>query len=1000
LVLMHNDFDWSQVVVTLPITIDPSNLNDVNPHFSDAALHLSSTSAVIDAGDDGAPALPATDMDGDARIIGAHVDIGADEYNGSPPTQHTLTVDKLGTGGGTVTSNPAGIDCGTTCSATFGAGDTVKLTAAPDPSSTFAGWSGACSGTGDCTVTMNRDLTVTATFDLPTQTHTLTINKDGTGDGIVTSDPQGIDCDPDCSEAFGAGDTVKLTAAPDPSSTFVGWSGACSGTGDCPVTMNSDLTVTATFDRIRHTLTVEKKGSGSGTVVSSGGVIDCGSTCSATFDHGQSVDLTASADNGSVFAGWSGCDADNGNVCSVVMNSDRLVTATFTDSTPTPCATMTIHQTDTSSCPDLRTILSIQDAQGQPVTGLTESNFLCSADQPYLEEDGMCQRVQLETGGSLAVSLVIDKSGSLSATDLDNIRQACIDFINLLSPGDSVAVYQFDSAVRLLQDYTTDLTLAIDAVNSIPAPGGSTALYDAIFAAAEHAEAASSRKGLVVLTDGQDNASLYTIDEAIERSIAAGVPVFTIGFGSADPVVLTEIADQTGGLYYDGVTSADLQDLLSRLGAVLSNQYVLLWDTAFPDGGVHSITVEAHWDSCTVSETATYDQAGSPCGASCMAERTLPMGYAAGSPAPVALAVRPDVDVQTYALEDIPPTGMAVSNISSGGLLDNGKVKWGPFFDNVDRDLSYEVTPPFSTQGSIGWGGVFSHDGIGEAICGDTLLPECPVHPADLGVSGDNWRIEINELTAYTTAWKLGDSWPRPPSPIPLSYAVNAGYLWQNGEDYHCDPFLDPPWDAGVTASSIQHMQGFVEAAQGSSHAVSSFDPDYYTPGIPVDVTLAVSPPASTQAYGVEETPPEGWAVTNISHNGTFNAQSNQIRWGIFDDDTPRDLTYRVTPPDSAVDAQSFFGQAAFDQQTELIGGQRTLLPSPCAGETLHIHDVTIPSGDDLVCSATESITLGPSVELESGSGLELQAGWGVTFSAPVHVRQGAALYIYTTTAP
>jgi hypothetical protein len=76
----------------------------------------------------------------------------------------TLTVNKTGSGQGTVTSSPSGIDCGPTCSADFTSGAVVTLTPTPATGSTFAGWSGACSGTGTCTVTMDADKTVTATF--------------------------------------------------------------------------------------------------------------------------------------------------------------------------------------------------------------------------------------------------------------------------------------------------------------------------------------------------------------------------------------------------------------------------------------------------------------------------------------------------------------------------------------------------------------------------------------------------------------------------------------------------------------------------------------------------------------------------------------------------------------------------------------------------------------------------------------------------------------------
>jgi hypothetical protein len=77
----------------------------------------------------------------------------------------TLTVAKSGRGSGTVTSSSGGIECGATCAADFDAGTSVTLTATATAGSTFAGWSGACSGFGSCTVTVDAAKTATATFD-------------------------------------------------------------------------------------------------------------------------------------------------------------------------------------------------------------------------------------------------------------------------------------------------------------------------------------------------------------------------------------------------------------------------------------------------------------------------------------------------------------------------------------------------------------------------------------------------------------------------------------------------------------------------------------------------------------------------------------------------------------------------------------------------------------------------------------------------------------------
>jgi uncharacterized delta-60 repeat protein/uncharacterized repeat protein (TIGR02543 family) len=167
--------------------------------------------------------------------------------------------------GGNITSNPAGIDCSTDFGCiyppnfiwqhAFAAG-TVTLTATPWDGYLFAGWSGGgCSGTGTCQVQMSGGVTgdqsITATFT-PAPTKALTVTKAGTGAGRIASlphpGPGGIFCFRSCTSDFGVGVTVTLTAtATSPWSTFTGWSGDCSGKGNCTVTMSTNRAVKATF---------------------------------------------------------------------------------------------------------------------------------------------------------------------------------------------------------------------------------------------------------------------------------------------------------------------------------------------------------------------------------------------------------------------------------------------------------------------------------------------------------------------------------------------------------------------------------------------------------------------------------------------------------------------------------------------------------------------------------------------------------------------------------
>ena len=156
-----------------------------------------------------------------------------------------LTVAIYGTGTGTVTSAPAGINCGGDCSEAYSPNTVVALTAVPSTGSVFSGWSDACTGSGGCSITMDAAKSVTATFTLKP---VLTVAMSGTGAGSVTSSPAGINCGADCSEPYNPNVVVSLTAIPSQGSVFDTWSGACAGQGNpCAVTMDSAKAVTAAF---------------------------------------------------------------------------------------------------------------------------------------------------------------------------------------------------------------------------------------------------------------------------------------------------------------------------------------------------------------------------------------------------------------------------------------------------------------------------------------------------------------------------------------------------------------------------------------------------------------------------------------------------------------------------------------------------------------------------------------------------------------------------------
>jgi subtilase family serine protease len=265
------------------------------------------------------------------------------------------------TGSGTVTSNPAGINCPSTCSQTFASGPQVTLTATPSGGGNwvFSGWSGACSGAGSCIVSMNAAQSVTATF---VQGYILSVS--GLGSGRVTSSPSGMNCPSTCSDGYAADTSVTLTATPASGWIFSGWSlgiatggfsTPCSGagTGPCTVTMNTATSVAAIFTQITYPLAVSVFGNGTVTSLPSG--INCSATCGANFGSGTPATLTATPGQGAVFNGWGGVCSGTGN-CKVTINGAANVSAAFSgNGTPQTSQTWVSATSGSDSNPCTRT---------------------------------------------------------------------------------------------------------------------------------------------------------------------------------------------------------------------------------------------------------------------------------------------------------------------------------------------------------------------------------------------------------------------------------------------------------------------------------------------------------------------------------------------------------------------------------------------------------------------------------------------------------------------
>ncbi|MCX7944181.1 MAG: SBBP repeat-containing protein [Deltaproteobacteria bacterium] len=253
---------------------------------------------------------------------------------------YRLTITKAGTGNGTVTSNPSGIDCGSDCVEAYNYDTQITLTATHDSNSIFGGWGNDCSSCGanaSCQITMIADKTCLATFNKLQLT--LTVKKYGTGNGNINVSGCQISWTGDTGSCtVSNGTTITVSGVADTGSTFDGWSGGtgsasgCTGINDCTFNITQDSSITAVFILNKYTLSIVKSGLGSGVVTSNPEGINCGSDCSEQYDYGTMVTITATPDSGSRFDKWyQDCSICGSNIeCKITVSSNLYCEAVFT----------------------------------------------------------------------------------------------------------------------------------------------------------------------------------------------------------------------------------------------------------------------------------------------------------------------------------------------------------------------------------------------------------------------------------------------------------------------------------------------------------------------------------------------------------------------------------------------------------------------------------------------------------------------------------------------
>jgi VWFA-related protein len=242
-------------------------------------------------------------------------------------------------------------------------------------------------------------------------------------------------------------------------------------------------------------------------------------------------------------------------------------------------------------------IFSAVDKHGKTVTGLRPGDFEVFEDKQAQKIDYFSE-LNEKSDVPLTIALLIDTSGSVKSKLAFEQETAAEFFRKIIRPGKDLAlIIQFDSDVNLVQDFTDDQNLLLNALNSLKA-GNITSLYDAIYLAAEEKlQGEAGRKVVVVITDGEDTASKVRKEQAIEAAQKADATIYGIGVVSefgVDFGVLKKFAEETGGNFFSPRAKfSDVQAAFQAIGQDLNNRYSLAYTSNYKkkDGSFHSIQI-------------------------------------------------------------------------------------------------------------------------------------------------------------------------------------------------------------------------------------------------------------------------------------------------------------------------------------------------------------------------------------------------------------------------
>lgn len=277
-----------------------------------------------------------------------------------------------------------------------------------------------------------------------------------------------------------------------------------------------------------------------------------------------------------------------------------------------------ITQVDTTNFPQVMVYISVTDAGGEPM-GIEPGRLILEENGVAIQPESMMGQADIVE--DLTSLLVFDVSGSMNSfSKLATAKAAARAFIEQMRPGDKVGLLTFNTAVTYVQPITTDSSALLDAIDRLRAEDD-TAMYDALSEAVGILSEETGRTAIIVLTDGMDNMSAFSLADVMQQIGPRGTTISTVGLGDPeqkdattaglDIPALQEIASESGGEYAYVNDEVRLTALYQRFARVLQSEYVLTYTSpsTLRDGLMRQLTIFLR-EAETAGEDTAYNPGG------------------------------------------------------------------------------------------------------------------------------------------------------------------------------------------------------------------------------------------------------------------------------------------------------------------------------------------------------------------------------------------------------